>query len=83
MKTYPIEEALKAQKALRDKAGLGPEQFPLPAFIGMISDEIEKLRHQGIGDSEIAALIRANSRIDVNAEDISQNFAPADQRHPH
>jgi hypothetical protein len=45
--TYPIEEAMKAQKSLRDAAGLGPEQFPLLAFVGMISDEIEMLRNRG------------------------------------
>jgi hypothetical protein len=28
-KTYSIEEALSAQKALRRVAGLGPEQFPI------------------------------------------------------
>ncbi len=39
-KTYPLEEAVKAQKALRAAAGLGAEQFPIEAFVGMISDEI-------------------------------------------
>ncbi len=47
MKTYPIEQALRAQKALREAAGLGPEMFPVEAFVGMISDEIEQLRSQG------------------------------------
>jgi hypothetical protein len=40
---YPIEEALRAQKALRDKAGLPTELFPVGAFVGMISNEIESL----------------------------------------
>jgi hypothetical protein len=43
-KMYPVEEALKAQRSLRDAAGLEPEQFPIRAFVGMISDEIESLR---------------------------------------
>ena len=43
-KLYPVEEAIKAQKSLRAAAGLGPEQFPIQAFVGMISDEIESLR---------------------------------------
>jgi hypothetical protein len=30
---YPIEEALPAQKALRDKAGLPTELFPVGALL--------------------------------------------------
>lgn len=47
MTSYPIEEALKAQKALRNAAGLGDEMFPIQAFAGMISDEVEALRNRG------------------------------------
>jgi hypothetical protein len=36
-----IDQALRAQRALRDAAGLEEEAFPVPAFVGMISDEIE------------------------------------------
>ena len=46
-RTYPIEEALRAQNALRQIARLEAEQFPLSAFVGMISDEIEVLRRKG------------------------------------
>ena len=82
MKTYPIEQALRAQKALRDAAGLGPEMFPIQAFVGMVSDEIEKLRSQGKTDSEIAALIARNSTIEITAEEISANYAsPEDRQH--
>jgi len=28
-KLYPVEEAIKAQKSLREAAGLAPEQFPI------------------------------------------------------
>ncbi len=42
-----MKKALKAQSALRNAAGLEPEQFPLEAFVGMISDEIQILREQG------------------------------------
>ena len=44
MKTYSVEQAIQAQKALRHAAGLGPEMFPIQAFVGMISDEIQELR---------------------------------------
>lgn len=46
-KMYPVEEAIKAQKSLRDAAGLGPERFPVQAFVGMVSDEIQLLRERG------------------------------------
>ena len=39
-KTYSVEEAIQAQKALRTLGGLEPERFPVEAFVGMISDEI-------------------------------------------
>lgn len=84
MKTYPLDQALRAQKALREAAGLGPEMFPVEAFVGMISDEIEKLRSQGKTDGEIAGVIRENSSIQISAEEISANYAsPEDRHHAH
>lgn len=80
-KTYPIEEALKAQSALRSAAGLEPEQFPVSSFVGMISDEIETLRTQGKSDEEIAELVRRSSRIEINGDDITTNYAPSEARH--
>ncbi len=81
MKTFPIEQAIKAQKALRNAAGLGPEMFPIQAFVGMISDEIEKLRSQGKTDDQIAALIAANSNIEITGSEITENYASPDDRH--
>ncbi len=81
-KSYPLGEALQAQKALRDLAGLGPEMFPLEAFVGMISDEIEQLRKQGHSDEEIAGVISANSAIRITASELAENYASPDQRHP-
>ena len=83
MKTYPVEEAVKAQKALRAAAGLAPEQFPLVAFVGMISDEIEELRNQGRSDEQIAGLIAQNSSIEITAADISENYAGPEERGHH
>ena len=82
MKTYPIDQALRAQKALREAAGLGPEMFPIQAFVGMISDEVETLRGQGKTDEEIASLIKAHSDIQITAAEIAENYASPDQRHP-
>jgi hypothetical protein len=81
VKTYPIEEALKAQRALRRAAGLGEEQFPIEAFVGMISDEVEALRKTGKRDDEIASIIESNSHIRISAKDISENYAEPEQRH--
>ena len=81
-KEFPLEEAVKAQKALRVAAGLGPEQFPIQAFVGMISDEIESLRNRGKSDEEIAALVRENSAIEISGEEIAENYAsPAERGH--
>ena len=74
-KTYPVEEAIRAQKALRKLAGLGPEMFPIQAFVGMISDEVEILRKQGHSDEQIAQTIKANSGIAISAADIAANVA--------
>ncbi len=81
MKTYALEQAVRAQKALREAAGLGPEMFPIQAFVGMISDEIEKLRSQGKTDAEIAGLITANSSIEITASEIAENYASPEDRH--
>ena len=82
-KMYPLEEALKAQRSLRDAAGLAPEQFPLPAFVGMVSDEIESLRTRGKSDEEIASLIRRGSSIEISAAEIAQYYASPEERRHH
>ncbi len=80
---YPVEEAIKAQKALRSAAGLGPEEFPIQAFVGMISDEIESLRKRGKSDEEIASVIQQNSAIEITAQQIAENYASTEERHQH
>ena len=83
MRVYSVSEAVRAQKALRDAAGLGPEMFPVQAFVGMISDEIEQLRTQGKSDEEIAGLITANSSIEITGSEIAENYAPPEDRQQH
>ena len=80
-KMYPVEEAIKAQKALRELAGLGPEQFPVQAFVGMISDEIEELRKLGHSDQEMVEVIGRSSKIEITAAELAQNYASPYQRH--
>ena len=81
-KLYRLEDALRALESLREAAGLGPELFPLPAFVGMISDEVETLRGQGKSDEEIVGLVRAGSGIEISAEDLRVHYATAEQRSP-
>ncbi len=83
MQMYLVEEAIKAQKALHDAAGLGAEQFPIEAFVGMISDEVEQLRQRGKSDEEIASIIEANSTIKITASQITEHYASPEERHQH
>ncbi len=82
MPGYPLDQILRAQAALRSAAGLPPEQFPAPAFVGMISDEIEALRNSGRSDADIADIIRESSGIEISPETLSANYAPPEKRHP-
>ena len=82
-KSYSVEDAVQAQNALRKLGGLAPENFPIQAFVGMISDEIEHLRTLGHSDEDIAHTITANSKIEITAVEISENYAPPQARHPH
>ena len=82
-KSYPLEEALAAQKALRKAAGLEPEMFPIQAFVGMVSDEIEQLRKLGHTDEQIAQTIQNHSKIQITAAEIADNYATPEERHGH
>ena len=82
--TYPLPQALLALDALRAAAHLPQEQFPLEAFVGMISDEVEALRTQGKTDVEITTIIHQSSGIEISPEDLAQYYATPEQRHaPH
>ena len=80
-KAYPIQEALRAQEALRKLAGLEPELFPIQAFVGMISDEVEVLRRKGHSDEQIAKVIRENSNIVITSEEVADHYASPEERH--
>ena len=82
MPTYPLDQILRAQSALRAAANLPPEQFPPEAFIGMVSDEIEALRKAGKSDADIANIIQQSSGISISPQTITENYAPPEDRHP-
>ena len=78
--TVSLPQALAAQRALRESIGLPEERFPLPAFIGMVSDEIEQARAAGRDDASIAELLTGESGVTVSADDVSRFYAPPEQR---
>lgn len=78
--SYSLNQAMQALKALHSAAASPPEQFPLPAFVGMISDRSETLRVQGKSDAGIATIIRS-SGIDNTPEQFAEHDAATKQRH--
>ena len=78
--TFTLEESIRAQRAMRARLGLGEETFPVPAFVGMVSDEIEKLRSAGHSDGEIAAIVREATGKTIRAEEISEHYATPEER---
>ena len=78
--TFSIQEAVAVQRELRRTLGLGEESFPLPAFVGMISDEIEQFRAAGKSDADIADVIKNTVGRDVNPDTIAQFYAPPEDR---
>lgn len=78
---FSVQEAVAVQREMRRSLGLGAEEFPLPAFVGMISDEIEQLRAAGRSDADIVAMIKATIGRDVSSADIAEHYAPPEARH--
>lgn len=81
--TFTGQQAATAQTALRRALGLDPEQFSVPAFIGMVSDEIEQLRTQGKTDDQIAELIEQAIGVKLSAETITRFYATPEERGHH
>ncbi|MBV8851584.1 MAG: hypothetical protein JOZ16_18570 [Methylobacteriaceae bacterium] len=79
--TFALDEFLAAQKALRQNLGLREERFPISAFIGMISDEIDQMRRAGRTDEDVAATISAATGRMIDAEDILRFYASPKKRH--
>lgn len=79
--TFSAEQAVAVQRALRHRLGLADERFPLPAFIGMISDEIEQMRAVGHDDSAICAVIEESTGQRLMPEDLARHYASPEARH--
>ena len=80
---FPVEEAVRAHKALREAAGLGPEMFAVAAFVGMISDEIQTLRERGFTDAQIVDLVKKHSAIELEETELRAHYATPEKRQKH
>jgi hypothetical protein len=79
--TFTLEQALKAQQALRKAADLPAEEFPIQAFVGMLSDEIEALHQKGKTYEEITQLINYAAQADLSTSSVRENYAsPGDRK---
>ena len=79
---FTAEQAVQAQRELRRALGLEAERFPLAAFVGMISDEIEQMRDAGRSDAEISRIVADASGTRIEADDLSRFYAPPEARRP-
>ena len=78
---FSVEKAIAAQRELRKQLGLPDERFGIPALIGMLSDEIEKLRAAGRSDGEITGAITRATGKSLSPDMVSRYYATPQQRH--
>jgi hypothetical protein len=78
--TFSAQEAVAVQRELRRSLGMDAERFPLPAFVGMISDEIDQFRDAGKSDADIVAVIKSTIGRDITPWDIKAHYAPPEAR---
>ena len=77
---FTLDESIRAQKAMRDELDMPEEKFPVPAFVGMVSDEIEKLRAAGRSDADIAAIVKKATGKDISPDAIAEHYASPKER---
>ncbi len=76
---FSIDEAIAAQRELRKQLGLLDERFGVSALIGMLSDEIEKLRAAG-RDGEVAGATTRATGKSLSPDMVSRYYATPQQR---
>jgi hypothetical protein len=83
-KALTVDQAVRAQRALRESLGLADETFPLPAFIGMISDEIQQMREAGRSDTQMIDIIAKATGTRLDPADLQRFYVPPEhRRQPH
>ena len=80
MASFKLDQALAAQQALRDSLGMEEELFPVEAFVGMISDEIEASRDAGRHDQTIVDMVQKVTGQTITLDDIAHFYAQPDER---
>lgn len=79
--TFSIDEAIKAQRALRQALGLGDERFEVSEFVEMISDEIEQMRNDGKSSADIVAVVADATGHRIDPADIDRHYVSPEDRH--
>ncbi len=78
--SFTPEQAAAVTTDLRAALGLPPQRFSTAQFVGMISDEIERLREAGKTDAEIAKLVGDAAGVEVSPEAIARHYAGPEAR---
>ncbi|RZJ01129.1 MAG: hypothetical protein EON90_04130 [Brevundimonas sp.] len=79
--TFTLDEAIKAQRSLRQALGLGEERFEVSEFVEMISDEIEQMRDAGKTDADIAAVVAEATGHQMDPADLDRHYIAPEDRH--
>lgn len=82
MTQFNLDQAMKAQAVLRSAAGEGEELFDEQQLVGMLSDEIRALRASGSTDESIAALLKTDAGLDLDAETIRKFYVDTSEYEP-
>lgn len=79
--TFSLDEAIKAQRGLREALGLGEERFEVSEFVEMISDEIEQMRDAGKTNDDIATIVADATGHRMAPADLDRYYIAPEQRH--
>ena len=71
---FKLDEALAAQRALRESLALPEELFPVEAFVNMISDEIVASRKAGRDDQTIVDLVKQVTGKTITIDEIERHL---------
>jgi hypothetical protein len=78
--TFTLAEALAAQQALRDAAGVQEEHLDLAELIGMVSEEIDLLQEQGKSWDDIAAMLKTATGKPITGADVKKYYVSPEER---
>lgn len=79
--TFTIDQAIAAQRSLREALGLGEERFEVSEFVEMVSDEIEQMRDAGKTDEDIVAIVAEATGHRMDVADIERHYVAPEDRH--